>query len=175
MIVSKERGLELGKITWGFQWPLMYYFSDLKREICDVWQKPTHYKPIVSVKKKKEKIWRGFLGGSVVEICLQCRRHGSDPWSRRSPWVVEQVSRLSPLAVEPGSCSCWRPRAPAARDPQKRNAAVRNPHAAGGPTVPAHSSEGKAPSMRRLTPPTVKKERNLQNFCKMFTKDLKHR
>ena len=40
---------------------------------------------------------QGFLGGSVVKnLCLQCRRHGFDPWIRKIPWRSKW--QLTPLS-----------------------------------------------------------------------------
>ena len=52
--------------------------------------------PVSGLNFIKKKIGLGFSGGSVVKEftfqCRICKRHRFDPWSKRIPYAVEQLS-----------------------------------------------------------------------------------
>lgn len=69
------------------------------------------------LKKKKKKAWgwrslAWWLSGA--ETICRCRRHGFDPWTRRTPCDPELLSPratiIEPVALEPGCHNYWGPR-----------------------------------------------------------------
>ena len=48
----------------------------------------------------KNTLLRAFLWLSGKESACQCRRHGFHHWSRKIPWVGEQLSPC-PTTIEP--------------------------------------------------------------------------
>ena len=78
--------------------------------------KPTIAWSWISKPSVKNKFLGGFLGGSVVKkkrkkkkSSWRCRRHGFDPWPRRSPRAEEQLSPCTaaaePVLQRPGAAT----------------------------------------------------------------------
>ena len=69
-----------------------------QKQYCNELKKIKALKKPIFIKKKLKKEMKTFLVARWVRICLQCRRHGFDPWSGRIPHASEQPSPCATTA-----------------------------------------------------------------------------
>ena len=156
---------------------LFLWFKN-KRETYDMWQKPTHYKAIIIQLKIKKKIWRGFLGGSVVK---NPPANAGDtglipgPGGSRGPWSNWACPHNAwARSLEPGAAPA-EVRMPMASAPQKRSRGSKKPACCRGDSCLLAVARGRPQQQGRPDTANSKERKKITKYIKFLWKDLKHR